>query len=46
MASRAVERDNLSGLLLAKTLFFVFNLFILKIQINDLAVLVKSTELS
>jgi len=45
MASRAVESDKLSGLHLAKTLYFVFNLFILKSQINDLAVLVNSTLL-
>jgi len=30
MASRAVENDKLSGLHLAKTLYFVFILFILK----------------
>ena len=30
MASRVVESDKLSGLLQAKTLYFVFNLFILK----------------
>jgi hypothetical protein len=46
MASRAVESDKLSSLHLAKALYFVFNLFILKSQINDLAVLVNSTELS
>ena len=46
MASRAVESDKLSGLLWAKTLYFVFNLFILKSQINDLAVFVNRTELS
>jgi hypothetical protein len=46
MASRAVESDKLSSLPCAKALYFVFNLFILKSQINDLAVLVNSTELS
>jgi len=46
MASRAVESDKLSSLQEAITLYFVFNLFILKSQINDLAVLVNSTVLS
>jgi hypothetical protein len=46
MASRAVKSDELSNLLLAKALYFVFILFILKSQIKDLAVLVNSTELS
>jgi hypothetical protein len=46
MASRAEESDKLSNLHLAKALYFVFNLFIFKSQINDLAVLVNSTELS
>jgi hypothetical protein len=46
MASRAVESDKLSGWHRAKALYFVFNFFILKSQINDLAVLVNSTELS
>jgi len=46
MASRALKSDNLSSLHLAKTLYFIFILFIFKIQINDLAVFVDSTELS
>ena len=55
MASRAVESNKLSGLHWAKALYFVFILFILKAkflkyfpcgQTHDLAVLVKSTELS
>ena len=46
MASRAVESDKLSSLHLVKTLYFVFNFFILKSQINDLAVLVNSIKLS
>jgi len=41
MASRAVESDKLSSLHWAKSLHFVFNLFIFKSQINDLAVLVN-----
>ncbi|MFT6150582.1 MAG: hypothetical protein ACJAUH_003287 [Saprospiraceae bacterium] len=45
MASRAVESDKPSSLLLAQLPYFVFNLFILKSQINDLAVFVNSTEL-
>ncbi len=46
MASRAVKSDKLSNLHWVKTLYFVFNLFILKNQINDLVVLVNSTKLS
>ena len=46
MASRAVESDKLSSLLLAKTLYFIFNLFILKSKINDLGVFQLTTELS
>jgi len=46
MASRAVENDKLSGLHLAKTLYFVFILFILKAKSKDLAVLVNSNEFS
>jgi hypothetical protein len=45
MASRAVESDKLSGLQLAKAFCFVFYLFILKSQINDLAVFENSTEI-
>jgi len=41
MASRAVESDKLSILHSAKTLYFVFNLFILKSQINYLVVFVN-----
>ncbi len=43
MASRAEESDKLSSLHSAKALYLVFNLLILKSQINDLAVLVNST---
>jgi len=44
MASRAVESDKLSILHEAKGLYFVFIHF--KNQINDLALFVKSFELS
>jgi len=44
MTSRAVDSDELSSLYLAKALYFVFNLFILKSQISDLAVFVISTK--
>jgi len=43
MASRAAESDKLSKLHLAKALYFVFNLFILKSQINDLALFQVTT---
>jgi hypothetical protein len=34
MASRAIESDKLSGLYLAKFLYFVFNFFILKSKLK------------
>jgi hypothetical protein len=45
MASRALESTELSILHLAKALYFVFNLFILKAKYNDLALFVNSPEL-